>query len=213
MTETGILTAMEHERTSEEPKHVSDETPDRDQLEVLVEAELARYAPPNKDTQTQSEEFHVPVRDAPPHEPTPDVREPIREPRYGPERVATTLGNVPVVYGREVGEIVRKEARLMQELAPTLLFWRREEARQKALLERLQTKPLEVAVHSNGMIKVHDGNTTLFAALKRNIAPEEIRVKYTLPSKWGGDEPEYQYATLAELAGRIEEFNTRSTNS
>jgi len=75
--------------------------------------------------------------------------------------------------------------------------------------EVIKTKEISVRVTEAGELKIIDGNTTLFNALKEGVDLDLINVVYTLNQKWReeNDTEEYKRDNLENLLTYTREIN------
>ncbi|MEZ4104449.1 MAG: hypothetical protein R3B60_04145 [Candidatus Paceibacterota bacterium] len=75
------------------------------------------------------------------------------------------------------------------------------------IYEILRNKEISIRLTESGELKVIDGNTTLFNALKERVDTDLIKVVYTTHSKWAKEgEGEYLRTSLADLIERVREI-------
>ncbi len=116
----------------------------------------------------------------------PKEREPLR----------ISISGVLLEYGRTQEVLLEKRKTLLNQFG--IGWWLPKEAKKQKLRENIIEKEIVARVTSEGVVKILDGNTTLYTALDLGLELSDIGVVYTLSPTLGG-ESEYFHANFSEF--------------
>lgn len=118
------------------------------------------------------------------------------------ERVGSSVlvDGVEMIYGRPVSEIKEKWEKEKNHFGVHgFNFFGRH---QKNLAEFLEGSELVLNINTEGKVKIIDGNTRIFGAMKFGIPSENIAVSYSTP------EAEFLHGTLADAVVAAKKYKT-----